>query len=69
MIMGNTHSAKSPEIDVDTYPEQERVVRRQLALLKFRRLKLLKKSELTLDEELFLENFEAATSLWWSLKL
>jgi hypothetical protein len=68
-MMTNSYSDRHPEIDVDTFPETDRIVKRQLALVEFRRLKLLKRSELTFDEKLFMDNFEAAMLLWWRLKI
>jgi len=74
--MTNSYSDRHPELDIDAssevgikFFENDKIVKRQLALLRFRRLKLLKKEKLTLDDKLFIDNFEVATRLWWKLKL
>lgn len=57
------------ESDRDAYPQMGSDIQRQLALARYRRVKFLEKSELTLDDELFLDNFEAAMRLWWNVQL
>jgi len=47
------------------HPEIDRDYQRQKAFRRYRRLKSLEKSELSLDEQLFLENFEAAMYYRW----
>lgn len=52
------------------HPEIDRVAQRQKALLRYKRLKSFKfkKFELSLEEELFLENFEAAMKYLWGFR-
>ncbi len=59
---------RHPETDRDINQQRDRDIQRQEALVRYRRLKYLKKSELTIDEQLFLENFETAMRLWWGLQ-
>lgn len=67
--MQKSYSDRHPEGDRDAYPKIDRDIERQLALVRYRSLKFLKKSELTLDDELFIDNFEAAMRLWWNVRL
>lgn len=62
MIMQKNYYSRHPEID--------RVYHRQKALIRYRRLKSFKfkKFELSLEEELFLENFEAAMRYLWGFR-
>lgn len=67
--MQKSYFDRHPESDRDTYPEIGSDIERQLALARYRRLKYLKKSKLTLDDELFIDNFEVAIHLWFNVKL
>ncbi|HEY9299261.1 MAG TPA: hypothetical protein VIQ31_23455 [Phormidium sp.] len=67
--MQKSYSDRHPESDRDAYPKIGSDIQRQLALARYRRVKFLKKSELTLDDELFMENFEVAVRLWWNVQL
>ncbi|HEY9675320.1 MAG TPA: hypothetical protein V6D11_28015 [Waterburya sp.] len=66
--MLKNYSNRHPESDRDAFPEIDREIQRQKALAKYRQLKNLKKSELCLDDEIFLENFEAAMQIMWGLR-
>jgi hypothetical protein len=66
--MQEKYSDRHPERDRDSYPEIDRQIKRQKALAKYRCLKFLKKSELSLDDEMFLENFEAAMQILWGFR-
>lgn len=50
---------------INGHPEINRLYKRQEALTLYRHLKHLNQSELGLDDELFLENFEAAMHFMW----
>jgi len=69
IIMQKSYFDRHPESDRNTYPKIGSDIERQLALARYRRLKSLKKSELTLDDELFMDNFEVAVHLWWNVQL
>jgi hypothetical protein len=56
-IMEENQFAKHQEIDRDTH--------RQKMLIKYSRLKVCKKSDLSIDEQIFIENFETAMRLIW----
>ncbi|WP_375471785.1 hypothetical protein [uncultured Nostoc sp.] len=45
--------------------ETDRGYQQQKALKRYRYLKTLKKSELTLDDEMLIENFTTAFQLWF----
>jgi hypothetical protein len=47
------------------FPQPDREFFRQKALLRYRHIKSLKESERSLDDNLFLENFEAAMQSLW----
>lgn len=67
--MQKSYSDRHLESDRDADHKRSSEIQRQLALARYRRLKILKKSELTLDDELFIENFETALRLWWNVQL
>lgn len=52
----------------DINQDIDRDIKRQESLARYRRLINLKKSELSLDDELFIENFEAGMHLWWGVQ-
>jgi len=56
-IMEENQFARHQEIDRDT--------QRQKMLIRYSRLKMFKKSDLSIDEQIFLENFETAMRLMW----
>ena len=66
--MLKNYSNRHPESDRDAFHEIDREIQRQKALAKYRQLKNLKKSELCLDDEIFLENFEAAMQIMWGFR-
>ncbi len=69
-IMQNHPYGKHLEIDRDIPSkdiEIDRDIQRKKALAKYRCLKKLKKSELSIEDTLFLENFEAAMHMLWGL--
>lgn len=51
------------------HPEVEAECLRQKALIRYRCLKRLKKSELDLEDRLFFENFEAAMVYLWDFPI
>jgi hypothetical protein len=55
--MEENQFARHQEIDRDT--------QRQKMLIRYSRLKMFKKSDLSIDEQIFLENFETAMRLMW----
>lgn len=66
--MLKNYSNRHPESDRKAFTEIDREIQRQKALAKYRQLKNLKKSELCLDDEIFLENFEAAMQIMWGFR-
>jgi hypothetical protein len=60
--------SRHPETDRDINQEIDRDIQKQQALARYRRLKCLKKFELSLDDQMFLENFEAAMHLMWGFQ-
>jgi hypothetical protein len=56
-IMEENQFARHQEIGRDT--------QRQKMLIKYSRLKMCKKSDLSIDEQIFVENFETAMRLMW----
>jgi hypothetical protein len=50
------------------HPNLDRDFLRQQALTRYKYLRSFKKSELSLDERLFLDNFEAAMLYMWDVK-
>jgi hypothetical protein len=66
--MQKNYYDRHPETDRDINLELDRDIKRQKSLARYRHLKYFKKSELTLDDQLFLENFETAMRLWWGLQ-
>jgi hypothetical protein len=57
-IMEENQFARHQEIDRDTH--------RQRMLIRYSRLKMCKKSDLSIDEQIFIENFETAMRLMWN---
>jgi hypothetical protein len=55
--MEESQFTRHQEIDRDT--------KRQKMLIRYSQLKLCKKSDLSIDEQIFVENFEAAMRLMW----
>ena len=66
--MQKDYHQRHRETDRDINQEIDRDIQRQEALARYRRLKYLKKSELSLDDEIFLENFEAALWILWGFQ-
>ncbi|HAA31154.1 MAG TPA: hypothetical protein DCE56_29865 [Cyanobacteria bacterium UBA8553] len=56
------------ELDNPIHPNEDREHLRQKALTQYRLLKSLKKSELSLDDKIFIENFEVAMLHIWGVK-
>lgn len=48
--------------------EIERDTPKQQAIIRYKNLKTRSRSELSLDEQLFIENFETAMSYLWGVK-
>lgn len=69
MVILDSDSDQPPELGADTHPFQAKAGERQLALERYRCLKRVSESDLTLDDKLFIENFEAAVRFWWKVKL
>jgi hypothetical protein len=69
MIMLNSYLDKHPEKGVTTHPFQEKAAERQLALKRYQYLKKVSEEDLTLYDQLFIENFEVAMHFWWHVKL
>lgn len=69
LIMQKNYSLRNPDSDGNVDLNIGRDIEIQLALARYRRLKLLRLSGLTLDDELFVDNFEAAILLWWKVRL
>jgi len=67
-IMQKDYYDRHREIDRDINQEIDRDIQRQEALARYRRLKCFKKSELSLDDQMFLENFETAMRLCWGFQ-
>lgn len=67
--MTNSYSDKHPEKGVDTYAFREKAGERQLALERYRCLKKVQEVDLSLEDKLFIANFETAIRLWWNVKL
>ncbi|HEY9635700.1 MAG TPA: hypothetical protein V6D14_20010 [Coleofasciculaceae cyanobacterium] len=59
---------RHPETDRKAYPKIDRCILRQQALARYRHLKHLNKSNLSLDDQIFVENFEAAIRLLWGFQ-
>ncbi len=59
---------RHPETGRDINQEIDRDIQKQEALARYRRLKCFKKSELSVDDQIFLENFEAAMRLLWGFQ-
>jgi hypothetical protein len=51
-----------------THPDRDRGQLQQQAFMRYRHIKRLKESERSLDDKLFLENFEAAMGHLWSFQ-
>jgi hypothetical protein len=56
-IMEENQFGRHQEIDRDT--------QRRKMLIRYSRLKMCKKSDLSIDEQIFVENFETAMRLMW----
>ena len=67
-IMQKNYYDRYPETDRDIKLELDRHIKKQQSLARYRQLKYFKKSELSLDDQLFLKNFETAMCLGWGLK-
>jgi hypothetical protein len=67
-IMQKDYYDRHRETDRDINQEIDRDIQRQEALARYRCLKYLKKSELSLDDQMFLDNFEAAMRLCWGFQ-
>ena len=67
--MQKNYADRHPEPDRALNQEIDRGVQTQKALARYRRLKFLEKSQLSLDDEMFIENFETALRLWWNVKI
>lgn len=69
MIMPNNYSDKHPELGISAYAYPQKVKERQLALERYQCLKSVQKCDLTFDDKLFVENFEAARHFLWKVNL
>lgn len=69
MVILNSNSDHPPELGADTHPFQKKAAERQLALERYRCLKRVPEKSLTLDDKLFMQNFETAMYFWWNVKL
>lgn len=69
MIKQNAKFDKSPKTGEDTNAFQASAEERQLALERYRCLKSVEKCDLTFDDKLFVENFEAARHFLWKVNL
>jgi hypothetical protein len=67
--MLDEYSYNHRNTDRDRFPEIDREVNNQGLLVRYRRLKRLKESELTLEDQLFLENFHTAMRIFWRITL
>jgi len=67
--MQKDYTERHPEPDRETNQDIDRGIQRQQALARYRRLKLLEKSQLSLDDLMFIENFETALRVWWNVKM
>ena len=56
------------ELNNNIHPDEDRGDLRQKALTQYRLLKSLKQSELSLNDQLFIENFEVAMLHMWGVK-
>ena len=61
------YSYKHRNSDRDIFTEIDREVKKQELIMRYRRLKRLKESDLTLEDQLFLENFKAAMRIFWGV--
>jgi hypothetical protein len=68
-IMQKSYAHRHPEPDRAINQEIDRGIHTQLALARYRRLRGLKKSQLSLDDNIFIENFETAMLVWWNVKI
>jgi hypothetical protein len=67
--MQKRYADRHPEPDREINQEIDRGIQRQQALARYRRLKFLEKSQLSLDDQIFIENFETAMRVWWNVKI
>jgi hypothetical protein len=67
--MQNEYSCNHRNTDRDTFPEIDREVDKQELIARYRCLKQLRKSDLTLEDQLFLENFQTAMRIFWGITL
>lgn len=56
------------ELYNNIHPDEDREYLKQRALTQYRLLKSLKQSDLSLDDQIFLENFEVAMLHMWGVK-
>ncbi len=56
------------ELNNNIHPDEDREYLRQRAIIQYRLLKSLKQSDLSLDDQVFLENFEVAMLQIWGVK-
>lgn len=56
------------ELNNNIHPDEDREYLRQRAVTQYRLLKSLKQSDLSLDDQIFLENFEVAMLQMWGVK-
>lgn len=68
MIKPNSDSDQSPELGVEPDAFQKKVKERQLALERYQYLLNVPEENLTIDDKLFIKNFEAVMYLCWKVK-
>jgi hypothetical protein len=55
------------EKDREYFPKKDRDISRQQAFVRYLQLKRIKESERSVEDNLFIENFEAAMHYMWGL--
>ena len=66
--MQKSYSLRNHNVDGNVDLNIGRGIEIQLAIVRYRRLKSKRLSDLTLDDKLFIENFETAMLLWWKVR-
>lgn len=67
--MQKDYDSRHLETDRDRFTELDSEIQRQQAIARYRRLKSQEKSELQLDDQLFIDNFESAMHLLWGVPI
>ncbi len=67
--MQKSYADRHPELDRAVNQEIDRGIQMQQALARYRRLKFLEKSQLSLDDKIFIENFKTAMRVWWNVRI